>query len=524
MPEPALPLWHAALLALPFAAFALAAFAVRGATPAAAWRTGRAAAGLALAAALGSVALQAAGGFADGAITGLGLRAHNAGALVLLLVALLGWVVVRYSQRYLAGQPREAQAASGLLATLAAVSAVVVSNHLLVLALAWMAASLALHRLLLFFGDRRPAVVAAHKKFVLGRVADIAMLGACALLAASFGTLQLDTLLERAAAAPTLPLAAHAAVLLVVLAAVLKCAQLPFHGWLIQVMEAPTPVSALLHAGVVNLGGFVLLLLAPLVARVPLAQLLLVLCGTLTAVVAALVMSTRISVKVALAWSTTAQMGFMLLQCGLGLWEMALLHLLAHSLYKAHAFLGAGGVVRRTNVARLAPAAGAQRAAPLALAALAGALLVALALSGAQALGVVLTPALAAMALIVAVALTPLLTGQPGGGPGVPVAGAGMALVLAGLYLALHAVFVHLVPPVAPPAWPLWVLALLGFAALWAVQFVLATQPQGPFARRAYPWFYGGLYLDERFSAALLSLLPPPARAQRAAATPEATR
>ncbi|RYE74837.1 MAG: M48 family peptidase, partial [Myxococcales bacterium] len=76
-----------------------------------------------------------------------------------------------------------------------------------------------------------------------------------------------------------------------------------------------------------------------------------------TAVVAALVMTTRISVKVMLAWSTCAQMGFMLMQCGLGVWEMALLHLVAHSLYKAHAFLGAGGAVRRASLVQLTPQA-----------------------------------------------------------------------------------------------------------------------------------------------------------------------
>jgi len=93
---------------------------------------------------------------------------------------------------------------------------------------------------------------------------------------------------------------------------------------------------------------------------------LILLASTVVDYIAALVMTTRISVKVMLAWSTCAQMGFMLMQCGLGVPEMALLHLLAHSLYKAHAFLAAGGVVRRVGIARLAsapaaPGVGAQR-------------------------------------------------------------------------------------------------------------------------------------------------------------------
>src|SRR5690606_20955596 len=137
-------------------------------------------------------------------------------------------------------------------------------------------------------------------------------------------------------------------IVLVALAAILKTAQLPLHGWLIQVMEAPTPISALLHAGVVNLSGFVLLRMAPMLAQSDIAQALLVIVGSLSAALAALVMLTRISIKIRLAWSTCAQMGFMLMEIGLGLYELALLHLLAHSLYKAYSFLSAGDAVEQT--------------------------------------------------------------------------------------------------------------------------------------------------------------------------------
>ncbi len=114
-------------------------------------------------------------------------------------------------------------------------------------------------------------------------------------------------------------------------------------------MEAPTPVSALLHAGVVNMGGFVLLRVAELIGLVP-SQWLLVIVGSLTAVLAGMVMLTRISIKVRLAWSTCAQMGFMLMEIGLGLYELALLHLVAHSLYKAYAFLSSGEAVERARL------------------------------------------------------------------------------------------------------------------------------------------------------------------------------
>jgi NAD(P)H-quinone oxidoreductase subunit 5 len=111
-------------------------------------------------------------------------------------------------------------------------------------------------------------------------------------------------------------------------------------------MEAPTPVSALLHAGVINAGGLLLLRLAEVVQASPGAMAGLVMLGGFTALFGAAVMLTQSAVKTALAWSTVSQMGFMLLQCGLGLWTLALLHIVAHALYKAHAFLASGGAVQ----------------------------------------------------------------------------------------------------------------------------------------------------------------------------------
>ena len=509
----ALPAWHAALLALPAVAAALVALACgpsRGVE--AAWRGVRAAAGVGLAAALASLAAVLAG--SDG--RGWGLRADLAGGIVLVLVAFVGLAIARYSTTYLDGQPGRTRHARWLAATLAAVAAVVVTDHLLALALAWSASGLALHRLLTFF-DRRPAAaIAAHKLRIAGRLADACMLAALALLYAAFGTAEISGLAAHAAAQPGLPAAAHAAIVLVALAALLRCAQLPFHGWLIQVMEAPTPVSALLHAGVVNLGGYVLIRLAPLVAESLAAQALLVAAGTFTAVVAALVMTTRISIKVALAWSTCAQMGFMLMQVGLGAWEMALLHLVAHSLYKAHAFLGAGGAVRATTLARMAPderAAGAGAiAAGLALGAAAVAIAAALWSPWLHA-----TPTLATLAAIVVIALVPL--GRPMAARALVRTGLG-ALAIAIAWFGLHALLAGRVVAAGEPEAPLWAIAAAGFAALFALQCAVQAAPRGALATRLYPWFYGGLFLDEHVSRAAFRLWPPPVPAAAPAARP----
>lgn len=508
------PIWHLALLLGP--ALACTAAALRagpGATAAAAWRGARRAAAVAV----GCAALSLAAVLAGSRGAGLGLRADTTGSLLMLLVTFVGWVIVRHSQTCLSGERDERHHVRWLMATLASVAVVVATDHVLVLALAWTATSLALHRLLTFYGERPAAVVAAHKKFLLGRLADLCMLAAAALLFQAYGTLHIDRLLAQAAAMPAPPASAQAAVLLIACAALLKCAQLPIHGWLIQVMEAPTPVSALLHAGVVNLGGFVLMRFAPLVAEVPAAQLLLVAAGTVTAVVAALVMSTRISVKVMLAWSTCAQMGFMLMQCGLGAWEMALLHLVAHSLYKAHAFLGAGGAVRAAMQAQLAPPARRPGPPALALGVITGLGLTAAAAGtvGALAPAHASSPVVLVLAGIVALSLVPLLHLQalrPGGwwSPALLLGAYGIALASFGLHAALG---LWLMPTAAAPASALWPGVAVAFGALFLLQSVVTAAPHGALAQRLYPWFYGGLFLDEAFSRLAFALWPPPAPA-----------
>lgn len=127
---------------------------------------------------------------------------------------------------------------------------------------------------------------------------------------------------------------------------------MPTHAWLTEVMEAPTPVSALLHAGVVNAGGFLLIRFADVLVAVPGVLAVLALIGGFSALIGAAVALTQPAVKTALAWSTSAQMGFMVLQCGLALFPLALLHIVAHSLYKAHAFLATGDAVREVAAIR----------------------------------------------------------------------------------------------------------------------------------------------------------------------------
>ena len=310
---------------------------------------------LAEGAALGVVALAVAGVvqlFTLGAVTvsfgagpaAIAFRLDAVSATMALLVAFVGWAVVRYSRTYLDGEAREGAFHGLMLATLAAVLALVQAGSLAVLVLAFVAIGLGLRQLLLFYPDRAEARRAAAKFTLVWGAGDAALVVASVLLWVAFGTTDIAALSQ--AAGGGLPLPAQIAVALLVLVAALKSAAFPLHGWLTEVMEAPTPVSALLHAGIINGGGFLLIRLADVVQASPGAMAALVMLGGLTALFGAAVMLTQSAVKTALAWSTVAQMGFMLLQCGMGLWPLALLHIVAHSMYKAHAFLASGGAVR----------------------------------------------------------------------------------------------------------------------------------------------------------------------------------
>lgn len=309
-----------------------------------------------------SLALLVWGGAGDSRLIGwkgigLSVRLDAVSAAMLLLVAFVGWVVVRYSRTYLAGEPRHGRFIGWLCVTLAAVLVLVQAGNLVQLVAAWIATSVALHRLLLFYPDRVAARRAARKKRLFSRIGAAALILAAVLISISFGSTDIATInaLARSGDASWPALTAAA---LLAFAAMLKSAQFPTHGWLTEVMEAPTPVSALLHAGVINGGGFLLIRFADVMLSAPGVLAVLAMVGGFTALFGALVMLTQPGVKTSLAWSTVAQMGFMMLQCGLALFPLALLHIVAHSLYKAHAFLASGGAVEQVAaIARPGPVA-----------------------------------------------------------------------------------------------------------------------------------------------------------------------
>ncbi|MHA7886797.1 proton-conducting transporter transmembrane domain-containing protein [Roseicyclus sp.] len=340
MDLPPLPLLAPAIIVVAMAF----AFTTPGRRPGAAPRIAELAAlGAFAVAVLSGLALLVAGP-ATLAVGPVALRLDGVSAVMLALVSFVGWVVLRYAATYMDGEDRQGAFTGWLCATLAAVMMLVTAGTLVVFVLAWVATSVFLQRLLLFYGNRVGARRAARKKWVTSRLGDLALIAAAVLLQMGYGTGEIAAILA-AASEGVAPAGAAWAPAFLALAALLKSAQFPMHGWLTEVMETPTPVSALLHAGVINAGGFLLIRFADVMLLAPGVLAVLVMIGGFTALFGGLVMLTQPAVKTSLAWSTVAQMGFMILQCGLALFPLALLHILAHSLYKAHAFLAAGQAV-----------------------------------------------------------------------------------------------------------------------------------------------------------------------------------
>lgn len=270
-------------------------------------------------------------------------------ATMFALVSFIGLIVIVYSRNYLAGDPGQGRFMKWISLTLGSVLLLMISGNLLQFFVAWVSTSLCLHRLLTFYSERPAAILAARKKWVVSRLGDLCLLGAIILLYRLIGSLEYTSILQAVREAQATGVGATTLLSvapLFALAALLKSAQFPVHGWLLEVMETPTPVSALLHAGIINAGGFLLIRFSHLLILSPAAMNTLLVVGAITAVFGSLVMLTQVSVKVSLAYSTIAQMGFMMLECGLGVFSAALLHIIAHSLYKAHAFLSSGEAVK----------------------------------------------------------------------------------------------------------------------------------------------------------------------------------
>lgn len=285
---------------------------------------------------------------------GLSIRLDALSVIMLSMITLLGFIIIKFSNNYLDGDQRQGAFIGRLAATIASVQLLVLSGNLGLLLATWILTSISLHRLLVFYRDRPGAQIAARKKFILARLGDACLLVSIILLYNQFGSGNLEVIFNSIKENAT---SLEGPALFLVLAAIFKSAQFPTHGWLIEVMETPTPVSALLHAGLLNAGPFLIVRMSMVMDASTIAPILLMSIGGFTALFGSVVYLTQTSVKTALGYSSVAHMGFSLMACGMGVYSAAMLHLVAHSFYKAHSFLSSGSVIdvlRGSKVASVA--------------------------------------------------------------------------------------------------------------------------------------------------------------------------
>lgn len=282
----------------------------------------------------------------------LDLAADRLAAVLLLLVFGVSAIVQTFALRYLAGDSRATWFTGGAGLLTAASAGLMTAATLVGLAVFWSLAGLSLCLLLGMYWQLPAARDGVRRTAAAFLIGDLALWAAVGLATATWGRVELRNVVPGEFTGwPTAVIA-----ILVVVAALSRSAQIPFHRWLPATLTAPTPVSALLHAGVVNAGGILLVRMAPL-ASDDLARGLSILAGAATMAYGAVIMLVKPDIKGALVNSTTAQMGFMILTCGLGLWAAAVIHLVAHGFYKSTLFLSSGSAVAAQRRAEFSPPA-----------------------------------------------------------------------------------------------------------------------------------------------------------------------
>lgn len=440
----------------------------------------------------------------------LSLRLDALSVVMSVLVSSIGMLVVHFSRNYLDGDARHGRFIGDLCLTVGAVLLLVMSGNLFHLVIAWIGTSLALHQLLTFYSDRRSAVMAARKKFIVARIGDVSLAVAAILFARAFGVTDLGALADAAGAAlatGNVPGEVALASILVVVAAALKSAMFPSHGWLLEVMETPTPVSALLHAGLINAGTFLVVRLGEVMFLFTPGLHLLILIGGFTALFASIAMLTQNSVKVSLAYSSAAHMGFMLMLCGFGAHTVAIMHLVAHSYYKAHAFLSSGSIVDYAR--EVGPKDFETAPRPIAvLASIVAAAVIFVVLGAALGIDPLKRPGETALGIIFVMTMTQLISRSMVGAPRLYVIGrtllAAVAVTLAFFGLELTAVLilsdaVAVFPAVDAFTLAVMVFAVTAFAVVTLLQTTLPRLARTPIGQAAYVHLKNGFYANALF-------------------------
>ena len=289
----------------------------------------------------------------------LGLYIDRLTAVMLLLVTIVSSLVHVYTIGYMHGEPGYARFFCYIALFTFSMLMLVLADNLLQLFVFWEAVGLCSYLVIGHWYERASACAAATKAFIVNRVGDSGFMLGLLLAWYSFGSLNYHEIFPAAHEAADLtmnvlgPFGGTWDVSVITLICLLlftgamgKSAQVPFHVWLPDAMEGPTPISALIHAAtMVTAGVFIVARLAPLYNLSPTAMNVVALVGAATMVLGATIAVTQTDIKRVVAYSTVSQLGYMVMACGLGAYASGMYHLLTHGAFKALLFLGCGSVI-----------------------------------------------------------------------------------------------------------------------------------------------------------------------------------
>ena len=279
-----------------------------------------------------------------------GLLADPLSILFVLLITGVGSLIHVYSIGYMSHDDRRRRFFAYLNLFVAAMLTLVLADNYLVLFLGWEGVGLASYLLISFWAHKPSAARAGNKAFIVNRVGDLGLMMAIFTMFAMFGSVSYADV--NAGAEGLTPFWATMIGIFLLIGACGKSAQVPLHSWLLDAMEGPTPVSALIHAATMVTAGVYLVVRSNVIyAQSEFALTAVAIVGTVTLLAGAIIGSAKDDIKKALAGSTMSQIGYMILASGLGVagYAFAIFHLITHGFFKANMFLGAGSVMHGMN-------------------------------------------------------------------------------------------------------------------------------------------------------------------------------
>ncbi|MCD6474695.1 MAG: NADH-quinone oxidoreductase subunit L [Anaerolineaceae bacterium] len=266
-------------------------------------------------------------------------------AILLVIIATsIGSLAILFSTSYMKGESQLSRYYSLILLFIGSMTGLVLSSNAFYLFVFWEMTAFCSYALISFYNDDPKAVRGGLKAFIITQLGGIGLLIGIMMIYTDIHTLSIPVILESASTLPTLTL--QIAGFGFILAAAAKSAQVPLHTWLPDAMEAPTPISALIHAAtMVNAGVYLLVRFYPAFETVQGWSLVIVIIACATSLLAAIMASVAFDLKRVLAYSTISQLGYMVYAIGVGGLFSSQFHLLSHAIFKALLFLSAGAII-----------------------------------------------------------------------------------------------------------------------------------------------------------------------------------